>query len=601
MPRQPRRRDPEQHRDDQFRGRRPTPGTTARPRRRPSIGARTSRSPRPTARIRCWPDDVTYTINVTNAGPSDAAGVTVVDPSSRGHRVRCRPGAERTHDHVHAREHRGGWTRADRRRVGARRSRRARLYEHGNRRHHRPDPMPGNNSATATTTVATQADVSITKSDAPDPVIAGMPAHVHAERHERRTVGRANVIVTDPLPQTPLFVSAPAGCAERRAPSRARSARSRRAPRLHARSSLAVPANVATGTTLTNTATVTLSTPTRRRGTTLRPRRRRSTRVPTFRSPRPTRPIRERRRVRHVHVDGHEQRPVEREWASRSRTRSGRDHPAPAPAGCTWPGPRYVHDREPRRFQHCDLHVHGRHRAADAACSTNTATVGRRHRTRTQQQQRNVHDHRQRTGRCVDHQERHPRPGDRRHTAHLHTDRPNVGPAPCEQRRDHLCRPARHHVRQRVRGLHEHGRHDQLRDRRARSGRTPRRANVTVAVPAATPRGRRSRTPHRSRRRDGPTPTNNSASATTTVSTSADARDREDRCAGSRERGRPVDLHSSPSANDGAVRRWKRRDHGPTRPAHDVRHGISGLQNRAATVACDVGTLAAGADPDALR
>src|SRR5438067_2006521 len=35
------------------------------------------------------------------------------------------------------------------------------------------DPCPGNNSATATTTVIARADLSVTKSDAPDPVNAG--------------------------------------------------------------------------------------------------------------------------------------------------------------------------------------------------------------------------------------------------------------------------------------------------------------------------------------------------------------------------------------------------------------------------------------------
>ena len=34
------------------------------------------------------------------------------------------------------------------------------------------DPTPGNNSATATTAVAGQADLSVTKTDSPDPVLA---------------------------------------------------------------------------------------------------------------------------------------------------------------------------------------------------------------------------------------------------------------------------------------------------------------------------------------------------------------------------------------------------------------------------------------------
>ena len=35
------------------------------------------------------------------------------------------------------------------------------------------DPVSGNNSATASTTVSTSADLSVTKTDSPDPVTAG--------------------------------------------------------------------------------------------------------------------------------------------------------------------------------------------------------------------------------------------------------------------------------------------------------------------------------------------------------------------------------------------------------------------------------------------
>ncbi len=73
------------------------------------------------------------------------------------------------------------------------------------------DPTPGNNSATETTAVITRADLSITKSDSPDPVIAG--------NNITYTIGVTNsgpsvawsVSVSDPLPAGTSFVSADHG------------------------------------------------------------------------------------------------------------------------------------------------------------------------------------------------------------------------------------------------------------------------------------------------------------------------------------------------------------------------------------------------------
>ncbi len=60
------------------------------------------------------------------------------------------------------------------------------------------DPAPGNNSATAATDVDTAADLSMTKSDSPDPVLAGNIWPTRCGR-ERRPVGRG-CVSSDTLP-----------------------------------------------------------------------------------------------------------------------------------------------------------------------------------------------------------------------------------------------------------------------------------------------------------------------------------------------------------------------------------------------------------------
>ena len=49
------------------------------------------------------------------------------------------------------------------------------------------DPDSADNSASAETTVTPAADLSLTKSDSPDPVLVGRRAHLHARGRERRS------------------------------------------------------------------------------------------------------------------------------------------------------------------------------------------------------------------------------------------------------------------------------------------------------------------------------------------------------------------------------------------------------------------------------
>jgi uncharacterized repeat protein (TIGR01451 family) len=70
------------------------------------------------------------------------------------------------------------------------------------------DSTPGNNSATATTTVQTQADVSVTKSDSPDPVIPGNNITYAINFTNSGPSNAQSVTVTDAVPVNTTFASA---------------------------------------------------------------------------------------------------------------------------------------------------------------------------------------------------------------------------------------------------------------------------------------------------------------------------------------------------------------------------------------------------------
>ena len=71
-----------------------------------------------------------------------------------------------------------------------------------------PDPNPGDNSAVETTEVDTAADLRVSKSDSPDPVLVGSTLTYTITVDNLGPSTAVNVVVTDELPATVAFVSA---------------------------------------------------------------------------------------------------------------------------------------------------------------------------------------------------------------------------------------------------------------------------------------------------------------------------------------------------------------------------------------------------------
>ena len=176
-----------------------------------------------------------YTITVANAGPSTAHGVTVVDPLPAGVTAGALPAGcsgTTTITCTLANIAAGGSTPIVVP-VNVGPATRGSLSNTATVSTTDLDPVPGNNSATATTTVATQADVSITKSDAPDPVVAGMPLSYTLHVANAGPSTATGIVVTDPATRGLRRERrrAPARLrVRRRAPSRARSPTSGRVP-----------------------------------------------------------------------------------------------------------------------------------------------------------------------------------------------------------------------------------------------------------------------------------------------------------------------------------------------------------------------------------
>ena len=121
---------------------------------------------------------LTYTLDVSNAGPSSATGVTVTDTLPGGVTYNSATPiaghllAGQRHRHVRARDAR------ERRQRRASRSRSTptsgtSITNQATVSATTADPVLVNNSASATTTVDPVADLSLTKTDSPDPVLSG--------------------------------------------------------------------------------------------------------------------------------------------------------------------------------------------------------------------------------------------------------------------------------------------------------------------------------------------------------------------------------------------------------------------------------------------
>src|SRR5262245_53866396 len=70
------------------------------------------------------------------------------------------------------------------------------------------DPTPGNNTGNATTSVITQADLVVTKTDSPDPVVAGANLTYTINFANNGPSDAQTVTVTDAVPTNCTFVSA---------------------------------------------------------------------------------------------------------------------------------------------------------------------------------------------------------------------------------------------------------------------------------------------------------------------------------------------------------------------------------------------------------
>ncbi|HEV3133851.1 MAG TPA: DUF11 domain-containing protein [Acidimicrobiia bacterium] len=159
--------------------------------------------------------NLTYTIGVTNNGPSDATSVTVSDPLPAGTSfvsamatqgscvgptpVACNLGslADGASASITVVVHvasgvAAGTTISNTASVGSTAS----------------DPTPSNNSATATTTVVTSGDLSITKTGSPDPVTAGAQLTYTITVTNNGPSDASNITVTDTVPSGTTFVSA---------------------------------------------------------------------------------------------------------------------------------------------------------------------------------------------------------------------------------------------------------------------------------------------------------------------------------------------------------------------------------------------------------
>lgn len=161
-----------------------------------------------------------YAIRVTNAGPSDASTVRLLDPVTGGLTVRsatstvgtCAVNAGDVDCAIGSLA--AGATaivtvRAD---VPANRDP-GPLSNMATASTATADPVPGNNSGTSTVTVATSADLSLVKSATPSEIVNGAPVTYQLTVSNAGPSEARAVAISDPLPSGQTFASSPDGCA----------------------------------------------------------------------------------------------------------------------------------------------------------------------------------------------------------------------------------------------------------------------------------------------------------------------------------------------------------------------------------------------------
>ncbi|MEO8084750.1 MAG: DUF11 domain-containing protein, partial [Ardenticatenales bacterium] len=167
-------------------------------------------------------NSLTYSIVTTNNGPSDAQGVTLSDPlpagttfvsavaSAGGVLTTPAVGANGTVSSVWAGATAAGVQRTLTITVRVLPSVAGGtvLSNTATATSSTPDPTPANNAATATTTVVAQADLAATKTDTPDPAVAGATLSYALTSTNNGPSDAQTVVIADTIPATTRFVSA---------------------------------------------------------------------------------------------------------------------------------------------------------------------------------------------------------------------------------------------------------------------------------------------------------------------------------------------------------------------------------------------------------
>jgi uncharacterized repeat protein (TIGR01451 family) len=157
---------------------------------------------------------LTYTLTISNAGPSSANGVVVTDTLPANVTVASAPGCSGTNPLIcSVGTVASGGTAVVTIRVTPASSLAAGtiLTNTATVSGTESDSNPANNTAAITTTVIRRTDLSITKSDTPDPVIAGNNVTYNVIVTNNGPSNATGVVVTDTLPAGVTLVSAP-GC-----------------------------------------------------------------------------------------------------------------------------------------------------------------------------------------------------------------------------------------------------------------------------------------------------------------------------------------------------------------------------------------------------
>jgi uncharacterized repeat protein (TIGR01451 family) len=160
--------------------------------------------------------DLTYTLTVTNNGPSGAAGVSISDPLPAGVTfVSAGTGCTEASGTVTCTIGNLANGANEVRTIVVRPTvANPALTNTAAASATTVDPVPGNNSATATTVVNAAADLSLSKTDAPDPVLVGSNLTYMLTVTNDGPSDAAGVSISDPLPAGVTFVSASTGCSE---------------------------------------------------------------------------------------------------------------------------------------------------------------------------------------------------------------------------------------------------------------------------------------------------------------------------------------------------------------------------------------------------